>query len=87
MASDESFSDFFYPAADGLKLHTRIYGERNADAWPVICLPGLTRNARDFHELALHLSRKAEIPRKVIAFDYRGRGQSDHDPDTGHYNV
>ncbi|TIU60124.1 MAG: alpha/beta hydrolase, partial [Mesorhizobium sp.] len=32
MASDESFSDFFYPAADGLKLHTRIYGERNADA-------------------------------------------------------
>lgn len=86
MAS-EGFSDFFYPAADGLKLHARIYGETNAGGWPVACLPGLTRNARDFHELALHLSRKAEIPRKVIAFDYRGRGQSDHDPDIGHYNV
>ncbi|RWL98981.1 MAG: alpha/beta hydrolase [Mesorhizobium sp.] len=87
MASDEGFSDFFYPAADGLKLHARIYGETNAGGWPVVCLPGLTRNARDFHELALHLSSKAEIPRKVIAFDYRGRGQSDHDPDIGHYNV
>ncbi|RWL80113.1 MAG: alpha/beta hydrolase [Mesorhizobium sp.] len=87
MASDEGFSDFFYTAADGLKLHARIYGETNAGGWPVVCLPGLTRNARDFHELALHLSSKAEIPRKVIAFDYRGRGQSDHDPDIGHYNA
>ncbi|CDX22465.1 conserved hypothetical protein [Mesorhizobium sp. ORS 3359] len=87
MASDEGFSDFFYPAADGLKLHARIYGEANTGGWSVICLPGLTRNARDFHELALHLSSKVENPRKVIAFDYRGRGQSDHDPDIGHYNV
>ncbi|MDX8524649.1 alpha/beta hydrolase [Mesorhizobium sp. MSK_1335] len=86
MASDE-FSDFFYTAPDGLKLHARIYGEANTNAWPVVCLPGLTRNARDFHELALYLSSKAKIPRKVIAFDYRGRGQSDYDPDIGHYNV
>ncbi|TIR43879.1 MAG: alpha/beta hydrolase, partial [Mesorhizobium sp.] len=28
MASD-SFSDFFYAAPDGLKLHARIYGEAN----------------------------------------------------------
>ncbi len=86
MASDEGFSDFFYPAPDGLKLHARIYGEANATAWPVVCLPGLTRNARDFHALALHLSN-ANRPRKVIAFDYRGRGQSDYDPDISHYNV
>ncbi|MBZ9733435.1 alpha/beta hydrolase [Mesorhizobium sp. CA18] len=87
MASGEGFSDFFYAAPDGLKLHAQIYGEANAGSWPVVCLPGLTRNARDFHELALHLSSKAERPRKVLAFDYRGRGQSDHDPDIGHYNV
>ncbi|WP_434721843.1 alpha/beta fold hydrolase [Mesorhizobium sp. RIZ17] len=86
MASD-GFSDFFYAAPDGLKLHARIYGEANAGGLPVVCLPGLTRNARDFHELALHLSSKVERPRKVIACDYRGRGQSDHDPDIGHYNV
>ncbi|RAZ93016.1 alpha/beta hydrolase [Mesorhizobium hawassense] len=86
MASDEGFSDFFYPAPDGLKLHVRIHGEANSGL-PVVCLPGLTRNARDFHELALYLSSMSRGPRKVIAFDYRGRGQSDYDPDIGHYNV
>ncbi|MBZ9884116.1 alpha/beta hydrolase [Mesorhizobium sp. CA10] len=87
MASGEGFSDFFYAAPDGLKLHAQIYGEANAGSWPVVCLPGLTRNARDFHELALYLSTKAARPRKVVAFDYRGRGQSDRDPDISHYNV
>ncbi|RWL43281.1 MAG: alpha/beta hydrolase [Mesorhizobium sp.] len=87
MTSDEGFSDFFYTAPDGLKLHARIYGNANTGAWPVVCLPGLTRNARDFHELALYLSGKANIPRKVIAFDYRGRGRSDYDSDISHYNV
>lgn len=86
MAS-EGFSDFFYPAPDGLKLHARIYGEANTELWPVICLPGLTRNARDFHDLACYLSSEATRPRKVVAFDYRGRGRSDYDPDIGHYNV
>ncbi|RWM05709.1 MAG: alpha/beta hydrolase [Mesorhizobium sp.] len=85
MAS-EDFSDFSYAAPDGLKLHARIYGEANT-GWPVVCLPGLTRNARDFHELALYLSSKAKRPRKVVAFDYRGRGQSDYDPDIGQYHV
>ena len=87
MASDEGFSDFFYAAPDGLKLHARIYGETNSDHLPVVCLPGLTRNARDFHELALYLSARAVVPRKVIAFDYRGRGQSEYDPDVANYNV
>ena len=87
MPNDAEFSDFFYAAPDGLQLHARIYGEANSGAWPVACLPGLTRNARDFHELALYLSRRADGPRKVVAFDYRGRGQSAYDPDTSHYNV
>ncbi|MCV3210397.1 alpha/beta hydrolase [Mesorhizobium sp. YC-39] len=81
----EGFSDFFYASPDGLKLHARIYGEANSGHWPVVCLPGLTRNARDFHELALHLSGRAA--RKIVAFDYRGRGQSAYDPDISHYNV
>jgi pimeloyl-ACP methyl ester carboxylesterase len=85
MAGD--FSDFFYASHDGLRLHARIYGEANSPGWPIVCLPGLTRNARDFHELALYLSSKAKQPRRVIAFDYRGRGQSDYDPDISHYNV
>jgi pimeloyl-ACP methyl ester carboxylesterase len=81
------FSDFFYASPDGLKLHARIYGEANSSHWPVVCLPGLTRNSRDFHELAVHLSRREERPRKIIAFDYRGRGQSAYDPDISHYAV
>jgi pimeloyl-ACP methyl ester carboxylesterase len=83
----ESFSDFYYSSTDGLKLHARIYGDDANGALPVVCLPGLTRNARDFHELALHLSRKAKTPRKVVAFDYRGRGGSAYDKEWQNYNI
>lgn len=85
--SDSAFRSLFYSAQDGLRLHARIYGEENAGAAPVICLPGLTRNARDFHELALHLSRRANRPRMVVAFDYRGRGLSAYDPDWKNYDI
>ncbi|MFE0013861.1 alpha/beta fold hydrolase [Mesorhizobium sp. NPDC059054] len=82
-----SFSDFFYSSPDGLKLHARIYGEQNQDTLPVVCLPGLTRNARDFHELALYLSTEAKTQRRVVSFDYRGRGQSAYDPNLSNYTV
>ena len=61
-AGATSFSDFFYPSADGLQLHGRIYGQAIEGVMPVICLAGLTRNARDFHELAIHLSSGGEEP-------------------------
>ena len=86
ISNSSKSSNFFYVASDGLKLHACVYGGANSGRWPVVCLPGLTRNARDFHELALRLSTGAN-PRKVVAFDYRGRGQSAYDPDVGHYNV
>ena len=84
--NDDGFRDFFYSAGDGLKLHARVYGEPAEDSLPVVCLAGLTRNARDFHELALHLSRDPAGPRQVVAFDYRGRGQSDRDPNWKNYD-
>lgn len=87
MPGNEDFSDFFYSASDGLKLHARIYGEAVDNTLPAICLPGLTRNARDFHELALFLSRDAPHPRKVVVFDYRGRGRSAYDRNWRNYNV
>ena len=83
---NSSFKDFFYSSSDGLKLHARVYGTAPDEAVPVICLPGLTRNARDFHELALYLSREAATPRRVVAFDYRGRGQSAYDPNWRNYD-
>ena len=83
------FTETFHRSADGLRLYARDY--RPADAGPgrlpVVCLPGLTRNARDFHELALLLSRHAALPRRVIALDYRGRGRSDYDPNPANYSI
>lgn len=87
MKADDGFSDFHYAAQDGLRLHARIYGEEDNGVLPVICLAGLTRNARDFHELALYLARHPKQPRRVIAFDYRGRGGSEYDRNWRNYEV
>lgn len=53
------FQDRTYISGDGLTLHLRDYdpGPAVTDGrLPVICLPGLTRNSRDFHALTLVLS-------------------------------
>ncbi len=85
---DDGFEHFFYASQDGLRLHARIYRPpREPDPVPVVCLPGLTRNARDFHGLALHLAHLAGRPRTVIAFDLRGRGESERDPDPARYTT
>ncbi len=86
MADQSGYEDFFYSAPDGLKLHARVYGAENRNALPVVCLAGLTRNARDFHDLALFLSGEARVKRKVVAFDYRGRGKSEYDRDWRRYD-
>lgn len=78
------------PAEDGLKLYVRDYrGDEPATRArpPVICLPGLTRNSRDFHQLALLLSHDAAAPYRVITLDARGRGLSERDADKSHYNL
>ncbi|MGA1423604.1 MAG: alpha/beta fold hydrolase [Steroidobacteraceae bacterium] len=67
---------------DGLTLYCRDYSSAGSRL-PVLCLPGLTRNGRDFHELALHLS----VQRRVLALDFRGRGLSEHDPDWHRYRL
>ncbi|MFI0848736.1 alpha/beta fold hydrolase [Mesorhizobium sp. IMUNJ 23232] len=87
MAGTDGFTDFFYLSKDGLRLHARVYGDGDHARTPAVCLPGLTRNVRDFHELALFLSTHPETPRRVIAFDYRGRGASAYDPNWKNYNI
>lgn len=82
------FRDIHFDAPDGLHLYMRFYQpEHKSDKLPVICLPGLTRNSRDFHDLALSLSQHPQTPRPVVSVDYRGRGLSDYDPDWTHYNI
>ncbi|MEZ5839952.1 MAG: alpha/beta hydrolase [Hyphomicrobiales bacterium] len=82
----EGWQAFEFTSADGLRLFCRDYGDRRHAALPVLCLPGLTRSARDFHDLALALSRDPDHPRRVLSFEYRGRGRSAHDPDPANYN-
>ena len=73
--------------ADGLTLHARDYGSAHGDALLVICLPGLTRNSRDFHQLAIMLSSDPQSPCRVLALDYRGRGLSDWDHNKANYSI
>ncbi len=79
-------ADIFVTAQDGLRLHVRDYGSRIASALPVVCLPGLARTVADFDALAEALADGAP-PRRVIAIDSRGRGQSDYDSNAENYNL
>lgn len=84
----ETFTEVFYDAPDKLTLYARVYQPASeTENLPLICLPGLTRNSRDFHELALTLANHPATPRKVVTFDYRGRGQSAYDPEWQNYNI
>ena len=85
--TEEGYVPLYLSAGDGLRLFARDYGPPAAPTLPVVCLPGLSRNSRDFHDLALALATDARSPRRVLALDYRGRGRSDFDPDWGNYDV
>ncbi len=77
-----SFSEHRFTSDDGLSLYYRDYGSDDSRD-TILCLPGLTRNVRDFHDLALRLADRY----RVIAADPRGRGMSDRDPDWHNYNI
>ncbi len=79
-AAAPPFDDRYFTVRDGLKLHYRDY-PGSADRPPILCLPGLTRNAKDFADLA-----ERYAPRyRVIALEFRGRGTSDYDPIPARY--
>lgn len=72
---------FRFFSRDGLALAGRDYAPaRPSDRPPVVCLPGLTRNARDFEPaIARLVAGGATSPaRRVITFDFRGRGASQY---------
>jgi pimeloyl-ACP methyl ester carboxylesterase len=76
-----SFADRHWTSRDGLKLHFRDYPGRG-DRPPLLCLPGLTRNARDFAQLAERLAGEW----RVLCPDLRGRGDSGYAKDSASYN-
>jgi pimeloyl-ACP methyl ester carboxylesterase len=73
----------YYASQDGLRLHYLDYPGA-ASSLPLACLPGLTRPAEDFDTLARALNAQG---RRVVAFDYRGRGDSQWDEDWSHYDM
>lgn len=83
----DQFRDVFCQSADGLRLHAKTLGPEDSPALPVLCLPGLTRTADDFDDIARALAFDPAAPRLVVSIDYRGRGLSDYDPDPAKYNV
>jgi pimeloyl-ACP methyl ester carboxylesterase len=83
-----SYASRFYASTDGLPLHAREYGSPDDPGIPVVCLPGLTRNAADFDPLARVLAAGgAGKPRRVLSVDYRGRGRSGYDPNWRNYSL
>ena len=75
------YSDRYFTVADGLRLHYRDYSGAT-DRPPLLCLHGLTRNARDFE----HLAERHSPAFRVILLEFRGRGLSDPDPLPMRYN-
>lgn len=71
MGERRNYSDGYWWSNDGLRLHYRDYAGP-ADKPPLVCLPGLTRNARDYEGLAARLGGEW----RVICVEFRGRGES-----------
>ncbi|WP_118857641.1 alpha/beta fold hydrolase [Sphingomonas mesophila] len=80
MTQPPAYADRYWTSVDGLKLHYRDYAGPH-ERPPVLCLPGLTRNAADFEPVAARFAGEW----RVIAVDFRGRGASDNDPFPANY--
>ena len=72
------WDDGYWWSADGLRLHYRDYP---GTGLPIICIPGLTRNARDFAEVADRLKGR----HRLILVELRGRGESAYAKDPMSY--
>jgi len=81
---NQGFDDGYWWSNDEVRLHYRDY-RGDADGFggrpPILCFPGLTRNARDYHDVARRLSPEW----RVIAIDFRGRGESGYAKDPMSY--
>ena len=66
-----AYENRYWESDDEVRLHYRDYPGRG-DRPPILCLAGLTRNARDFEDVAERLAGEW----RVIAVNFRGRGGS-----------
>lgn len=69
--------DRFLWTGDNLRLHYRDFAGGRPGQPVLVCLPGLTRNSRDFELLAAHLAPRF----RVLTVSFRGRGESGYASD------
>ena len=78
------FAQGLFATADGPRIEFRDYAPAATVAGPPVqCMHGLTRNLRDFEELAPMI---AALGRRVITASQRGRAGSDPDANVERYN-
>lgn len=81
----QAWNDIYLTSRDGLRLYGRHYPTSGPSLRRrALCLAGLTRNSRDFHDLAIALT---ESGRDVYTLDSRGRGLSERDREWKNYTV
>ena len=74
MPQSQSYDDRHFTSLDGQRLHYRDYRGPHEKP-PILCLPGLTRNARDFEPVADRFAGDW----RVLVCEFRGRGLSEPD--------
>lgn len=65
-------TDRYFWTADNVRLHYLDFAGDDAGRPVLLCLPGLTRNARDFHMFGQRFAPRF----RVLALSFRGRGDS-----------
>lgn len=74
-------TDQYFRNRDGLNMHFRDYAGGH-DRPALLCLHGLTRNTRDFEDIAARYAPRF----RVLALDFRGRALSEPDPEPSRYH-
>lgn len=67
-----AWTDRYLWTGDNVRLHCRDHPGGSPGRPTILCLPGLTRNARDFEGLAAHFAPRY----RVVTASFRGRGES-----------
>ena len=83
-ATLSAYENGYWWSKDEVRLHYRDYPSRGGQddrRPPILCIAGLTRNARDFEDMAERLAGDW----RVIAVDLRGRGESGYAKDPMSY--
>ena len=76
MVTKAETQDHYCWTADSVRLHFRD-APGDPDRPALLCLPGLTRNLRDFDALAAHFAPR----HRVVSTSFRGRGESGYAKD------